>query len=127
MEVKKSPTKKAEPKCQDVKKEAPWQSRRCKPPFPATELEMEPMEQILEVIRSLQANQIAQSRVLRAIISTHPDPDALRAAWRNFSVPSVVEAELAKVSDPARVAVHGDLLDALQAWTERLERDLPAP
>ena len=88
---------------------------------------MEPMEQIAEALRYLQAGQIAQTRMLRAIISTHPDGDALRAAWRNFSAPSIADAELAKISDPAQRAVHADLLEALQAWGERLERDLPAP
>jgi hypothetical protein len=83
--------------------------------------------QVTNAIRDLQAGQIAQTRMLRAVISTHPNADGLRRAWREFSAPSIVEAELAKTTDPTRRAMHEALLLALKDWDDRLERDLPPP
>lgn len=81
--------------------------------------------QITEAIRNLQASQIAATRMIRAIISTHPDPVALRKAWQSYASPSIVEAEIRKASDPDRLAIHQALLQALKDWDGRLDRDLP--
>jgi len=84
------------------------------------ELEMA-FEEIAKALRELQAGQIAQTRVLRALIASHPDPDAL---WHRYSAPSAAEAATAKVLNPERSPVHAAVADALQAWNERLEADL---
>jgi len=87
---------------------------------------MELFEQaVAEALRGLQAGQIAQARMLRAIISTHPDPGALREAWRGFSAASIAEASLSAISDPKRREMHEALARAIRDWDERLERDLP--
>lgn len=87
------------------------------------ELEMA-FEEIAKALRDLQAGQIAQTRVLRALIASHPDPDALRAAWHRYSSPSAADAATAKVLNPERSPVHAAVAEALQAWNERLEADL---
>ncbi len=81
------------------------------------------MESIAEAIIGLQAGQIAQARMLRAIISSHPDHEALRHAWHSFVAPSIAEAELSKISDPRRRAMHEALSQALADWDEYLARD----
>lgn len=80
-----------------------------------------------DVINGLQAGQIAQARMLRAIISTHPDPAALRKAWASYAGGPMASAATSKVIDPGREEAHQALVQAMQDWTERLERDLPAP
>lgn len=82
------------------------------------------MEELIDTVRELQAQQIAQSRMLRALIASHPAPDALRLAWSAFSVPSLVDTSLARISEPDRALIHDAIADAIQAWTARLERDL---
>lgn len=84
------------------------------------------LHELMDRIRGLQAGQIAQTRMLRAIISTHPDPAALRQAWASYSVPSVTDAALEKAANPDRVALQEALLQALADWSRRLEGDLPA-
>ena len=85
------------------------------------------MDELIEAVRHLQANQIAQSRVLRALIASHPNPKALREAWSRYVSPSLADASLSRVSDPGREPVHSAMLEALQDWDERLASDLPAP
>lgn len=87
--------------------------------------EIEAFKGIVGAIRNLQAAQIAQTRVLRALIASHPDPDAMREAWRRYSSGSIADASLAKTTDPERLAVHEAMAEALQAWDARLEQDLP--
>lgn len=84
-----------------------------------------PMEAIADAIRGLQAGQIASTRMLRAIISTHPDPDALRKAWFRYCDAPLASAATSKVIDPARESAHSALVQALQDWTDRLGVDLP--
>lgn len=88
---------------------------------------MNEFEALAETIRQLQAGQIAQARMLRAIISSHPNPAGLREAWRRFSSPSIAEASMSAISDPGRRAMHDALSLAMKDWDGRLERDLPAP
>ena len=80
---------------------------------------------VAEAIRGLQAAEIAQARVLRAIIASHPDPDALREAWRRYAAPSIADASLSVATDPQRQAVHQALADALAQWDGYLAHDLP--
>ena len=80
-----------------------------------------------DAINGLQAGQIAQARMLRALISTHPNPDALREAWTQFCGGPMASAATSKVTDPDREPAHQALVQALQDWTHRLERDLPKP
>ena len=87
--------------------------------------ELDPVfEQIAEAIRGLQAGQIAQARMVRALISSHPDPDALRAAWHHYAAPSAADAATAKVLDPKRAQMHEAVSEAIQAWNDRLDADL---
>lgn len=86
---------------------------------------MEFAGQIEDAIRGLQAGQIAQTRMLRAIISTHPAPDALREAWKRFHAGPAASAATSKVIDPRRAAMHEALAQSLDDWTRRLEEDLP--
>lgn len=86
---------------------------------------MEFARQIGDAIRGLQAGQIAQTRMLRALISTHPNPDALREAWTGFAAGPSAAAATSKVIDPGRAAMHEALARALDDWTRRLEEDLP--
>lgn len=90
-------------------------------------METEDGSSLVEVINGLQAGQIAQARMLRAIISSHPNPAALRAAWHRFAGAPMADAAASKVLDPRRAAAHHALVQALQDWTDRLEADLPAP
>lgn len=87
----------------------------------------EAMEVLLPVIRQLQAGQIAQARVIRALIASHPDPDAMRRAWHAYASPSIADAGLAKLGDPSRLEAHQAVADAIQDWDERLEQDLRRP
>lgn len=82
------------------------------------------MDAIAEAIIGLQAGQVAQTRMLRAVISSHPNPVALRKAWRSFSAPSIADAEVSKISEPSRFPMHDALLQALQDWDAYLDRDL---
>lgn len=85
------------------------------------------MEELIAAVRGLQANQIAQTRMLRALIASHPAPDALRLAWKAFSVPSAVDASLGRISDPSQATAHDAVAQAIRAWDARLERDLQKP
>lgn len=85
------------------------------------------MEELIVAIRDLQAAQIAQSRVIRAIIASHPAPDALREAWHRYASPAIAEASTAQIADPERHAVHSALAQAMSDWDARLERDLQTP
>lgn len=87
----------------------------------------DPFEQIAEAIRGLQAAQISNTRMLRAIISSHPNPDALKEAWHRFSSTSIADVEMQIAADPARRKMHEALGEALTDWSKRLEQDLPKP
>jgi hypothetical protein len=80
-----------------------------------------------EALRGLQANQIAQTRLLRAMLKTHPDPESMRAAWRDFSAPLIADAEMSKAGDPGRLAAHQARLEALREWDARVQDDLARP
>jgi hypothetical protein len=84
----------------------------------------EAFDGIAEAIRGLQAGQIAQARVLRALIASHPDPDAMRAAWLAFSSVSASDAATSKVLNPQRAAIHQANEEAIADWTRRVEQDL---
>lgn len=85
------------------------------------------MEELIAAVRDLQAGQIAQARVLRALIASHPDPDAMREAWRRYAAPSIAGAGISQATEPARRAVHDAMSQALADWDERLARDLLRP
>lgn len=78
---------------------------------------------LIQAIRELQAGQIAQTRVLKAIIASHPDRDALREAWRRLSSASIADAALSSAADPSRRAIFEALTAALQDWDSRLAED----
>jgi len=84
-------------------------------------------EGIADAIRGLQAGQIAQTRVLRALIASHPDPDAMRAAWLRYSSVSASDAATAKVLDPQRSAIHEANEQAIADWSQRVAQDLRRP
>lgn len=86
-------------------------------------MEREALELLVEAIRNLQAGQIAQARVLRAIIASHPLPLALQDAWREYAAPSIADVELSKIADPSRRAIHDALALALSDWDAYLARD----
>lgn len=77
-----------------------------------------------ETFCDLQASHIAMTRMLRAIIATHPDPKALRDAWHRYAAMPVVEAEIQKAADPSKMVATQALLDELQQWNSILEEDL---
>lgn len=85
---------------------------------------MEPPDAIADAIIGLQAGQIAQARMLRALIASHPRPVALRDAWNRFSAPSIANAEASRAIDPARATVHAALARELEDWSRRLAQDL---
>lgn len=87
-------------------------------------MEMEDIEIVSEAIRGLQAGQIAQGRILRALISSHPNPEALRAAWHRYYGGPVASSSVSKVTDPAREVMHDAVLQAMRDWDRRLEEDL---
>ena len=87
----------------------------------------EAFEGIVEAIRDLQAGQIANTRLLRAIISSHPDPAALREQWNRFSSTSAADVEMQIAADPARRKTREALVRALKDWSERLDQDLRRP
>lgn len=86
-------------------------------------MERQALESLIEAIRNLQAGQTAQGRVLRAIIASHPDPAALQHAWRAYAAPSIADAELSKIADPNRRAIHEALALAFSDWDACLARD----
>lgn len=90
-------------------------------------MEQEFVERMIESVRDLQAARIAQARMLRALIASHPNPDALREAWHRFSSPSISDASTSRVLNPERQAIHDAMLLAMKDWGDRLAADLPPP
>lgn len=82
---------------------------------------------IAETLRDLQAARIAQARMLRSLIASHPNPDALREAWLRFSSASISDASTSKALNPELQAIDEALLLALKDWGDHLEEDSPAP
>jgi len=80
---------------------------------------------LMEIIRYLQAGQIAQARVLRALISTHPEPEWMRRAFARYSSDLWMQEYLLSQSEPERAPAHAAIAQAIEDWRSRLERDLP--
>ncbi|WP_164087191.1 hypothetical protein [Stenotrophomonas maltophilia] len=82
------------------------------------------LEDVAEAIRGLHAEQIAQGRVLRALISSHPNPEAMRKAWARFAAGPASDAAMSKVLQPERIAIYEANEQAIADWTRRVEEDL---
>lgn len=77
------------------------------------------MDELAEVISELQAAQIAQSRVLQALIETHPAPKALKETWLRYGSP--VAASAATDAAMKDRAADRALLYHLDRWSQRIE------
>lgn len=80
---------------------------------------------LAETLRYLMASNIAQARVLRALIASHPNPVAVRGAWLRYGSPSAADAAMKRITDPSREAMQAEIQQCLKDWSERLEADLP--
>ena len=81
---------------------------------------MDPMEDLSAAVRGLQAECNAQAQMLMALISSHPDQDALRQAWDARIAASMAMAATQKAAAPERAAVYERLIQGMQRWTDRL-------
>jgi len=81
-------------------------------------------DRVTETLRYLMAEDVARTRLLRALVSTHPDPAAMRDAWLRYSANLQSNAALAATLDPKRRAVMQAELEAFARWTSYLAEDL---
>lgn len=85
------------------------------------------MEKIVEVIAELQAQALAHSTVLEAMLMAHPDPKRLREEWHRISAPRIASSasSLAGKGRPVDEAMQFHLL----SWQRKVDREagFPAP
>jgi hypothetical protein len=83
------------------------------------------MEDLADAILALQAGQIAQTRMLRALIASHPAPEALRLAWEAFAIPTLTANAVHRIGGTRPPKIHDAVETAMREWSERLAADLP--
>lgn len=81
------------------------------------------LDRLTEAVRQLQANQIADALMIRAIIASHPDPDCLHAHWDAFYAKALSEFGLSKAAEPHRALVHQACADAATRWNLQIDED----
>lgn len=85
-------------------------------------MELGESKELGQIIGALQAAQIAQATMLQAMISSHPNPSALRQRWAELVPPRAAEAVQEKASGAPGHFTNHFLLEAFQDWTGYLEK-----
>jgi hypothetical protein len=81
-------------------------------------------QRIIDTLGELQAQALANSTMLEALLMSHPDPQALRKAWNSISAPRIAgtstDAATRNREVDARVLWHFD------KWIRKLDAHHPA-
>lgn len=88
---------------------------------------MERNKEFIDALIGVQAECAAQAHMLMALISSHPDPSALRLAWNAQIAAPMATAALAAAGSPQDGPVYQRVIAGMQAWTDRLESHLSGP
>ena len=81
-------------------------------------------EKLMDALRVMQGCQIADALMIRAIISSHPNPGGLRARWNELFAQSATDSALAKAGAPEQAAIEQACMSALHAWSSALSEEI---
>ncbi len=78
-----------------------------------------------KIVRKLICAQIANRRMIMALVASHPNPDVLRYEWnRNLAV-SLLDSELSDIPEEQREGLRQGVGHQFDAWDDLLDVLLP--